>query len=220
MTNPTARSIAALALALGAPLASANPVSGAYFDGPDCDSFGPLEFYEELGTGMFPTDELISAVATTTQTTACPMTDDPTIGNVLLEITNLSGTEWQDLFYVADPGTTFSNVDGFGFSAAAPGALGEAAKIDIAGVNRVLIFESMSTDGVFEVGETWGLILQDWSNAAGFGAADMGSLDFAGASAADFLSTGSIVAARPIPTPATLGLFGGGLLAVARRRRA
>ncbi len=219
MTTQTRTLAAAAALTLAAGAALANPVNGFYFDGPMCDSHGDRVFTEELGTGpLFPADELISATFSITQTTACPVTDDPTLDNFLVEITNLTGDAWTDLFYVADPDSAFSNVDGLAVSAAAPGAVGEAVRIDMLGVNRVLIFESMTTDGVFEIGETWAFLLQDWSNGFGLGPADMGSLDFAGASAGDSLSTGSILATR-VPAPSSLTLLSAGALCIARRRR-
>lgn len=210
-------SISAVALLAGG--AFANPVNGFYDDLPNCDTQGPRVAREELGTGpLFPQDELISAVATATQITACPASDDPTMLNVLMSITNLSGRSWTDLFYVADPDTTFSNYDGYGVSATAPGVSGLAARIDSTGFNRVLLAESMTANGVFEVGETWEIILQDWSHPAGFGADMMGSLDFAGASFGDPFSTGSIVQFL-VPAPGSAALLGLGGLGLVRRRR-
>ncbi len=218
-SKTTTTALGLVALAAFSTAALANPVDGIYFDGPLCDSHGDQIIYEELGTGAFPSDELISAVFTQTNLTACPATDDPGVTNFLVEITNLSGRVWHDLYYVADPDTSFSNVDGLSISAAAPGALGETVRLDTVGFNRPLVFESMTGDNVFEIGETWAFVLQDWGNAIGLTPDLMGSLDFAGASAADFLSTGSIVAMRPVPTPASLALLSTGAVCLTRRRR-
>jgi hypothetical protein len=214
----TASTIALTTLVLASGIASANPVDGEYNDGPFCDNHGFLNAIEELGTGpLFPADELISAVWTLTQTPACGATDDPTMPNALVEITNLTGTYWDNLFYVADPETSFSNVDGLAMSYAAPGVITEAFRIDAVGVNRNLVFESMTSDGIFEPGEIWAFIIQDYGNAFGLTPDVMGSLDFAGASFGDSLSTGSIV--QMVPAPGSLALLAlGGLVTIRRRR--
>jgi len=156
--------------------------------------------------------------ATAVMFPACPATDDPTIPNALLIMTNLSGQDWSDLYYVADPGTTISNIDGFATSAAAPGVTSAAMRIDMLGVNRSLVAESILNDGIFQAGETWEVLLQDYGNAAGFGPGEFGSLDFSGASgAAGGLSSGSIVSTIPAPGAATLAGLGG--LGFLRRRR-
>lgn len=205
-------------LLLCAGMAGAFPVQGQYFDGPDCDNHGPLIFYDELGTApFFPPDELIQAEFTFVSFPACPQTDDPAIPNALLIITNLTGRTLTDLYYVADPHTTISNVDGFGESFAAPGIVGQAFRIDQLGMNRSLIAESMNPDGVFEPGETWEILLQDYSNAFGLPASALGSLDFAGASMGDQFSSGSILLA--IPAPGTGVLLGASALVACRRRR-
>lgn len=199
--------------------AVANPVNGTYFDVPNCDNHGILQAREELGTGpLFPADELIDAQATFTADPACIMSDDPLIPNALVVMTNLSGRDWTDLFYVGDPDVFFSNHDGEAESAAAPGVRGLAVKLDWGGVNRALVFESMVVDGVFQAGETWHFILQDYSDSTGIGPSFMGSLDFAGASSLAFDSTGSIVQ-FVVPSPGALAVLGlGGVLAGRRRR--
>ncbi len=211
----TAASLAASALA--------NPVDGFYQDGPACDNHGNLEAYEELGLApMFPLDEMIDATATFTNFSACTVTDDAGMPNALVIMTNLSGQDWSNLFYVADPETRFSNVDGFATTDPVPNAASiftEAFRIDAVGGNRPLIAESMTADGIFEAGETWEFIVQDFGNLVGFGPADFDSLDFSGGSSAAF-SAASIVAFRPIPAPGAAALFGLAGLTAARRRRA
>lgn len=214
----TRTTIVTFAIALSAGTALANPVNGDYFDGPDCDTHGNLRAIEELGEGpLFPADELIATVWTQIGQSACPMTDDPNIPNVLVEMTNLSGRYWDNLFYVADPDTTISNVDGFAFSAVAPGVVGQAFRIDRVGMNRNLLVESMTPDNIFEPGEIWAFIIQDYSNAAGL-PPSFGSLDFAGGSLPSPDSTGSIVQ-FVVPAPGSLALLGLGGFAAVRRRR-
>ena len=213
-----------LATTLLAAPALANPVNGLYADTPLCDNHGPLFAVEELGNApIFPIDELIDSAATFTQQPACPLTDNPAVPNALVVMTNLTMTSWADLFYVADPETTLTNEDGLAESALAPGLRTQAFRIDFLGGNRPLVFESMTPDGIFEPGETWHFIVQDYMNALGAPASAFTSLDFAGASAGPGIpgvvpSTGSIVQ-MVVPSPATASLLGLGVLCAARRRR-
>ena len=193
---------------------SASPVSVTSADLPGhCDVLAPLpNIVDELGTSAaFPADEFITASATFTNTDACPSSSSPAIPNALLSITNMTVFSFTDLHYVTDPGTGFTNFDGVinGF---------EAVRLDSVGVNRPLISEVGGVlPMVFEPGETWTVILDDWGNAAGFGAADLGSIGVPTSGPGD-LSTGSIVAI-PVPEPASLALLSVGTLAGIRRRR-
>lgn len=219
-----ARTTLLAVLAMAAP-AMANPVNGLYADTPPCDTHGPRFAIEELGNApLFPANELIDSASTFTQQVACPATDNPTIPNALVVITNLTGTSWTDLFYVADPETFFSNEDGLAESAAAPGLRTQAMRIDALGSNRNLVFESIAVDGIFDPGETWHFIVQDYSNALGAAPSSFTSLDFAGASAGPGVpglapSSASIVQ-MVVPSPSTASLLGLGALVGFRRRRA
>lgn len=210
--------ITILAVALLAGLAGANPVAGEYTDVNHCDNHGFRYAVEELGEGvLFPQNELIQTTWNFTNLTACPMSDDPNVPNVLVDMRNLTGLYWQDLFYVADPETSFSNFDGMAMSYAAPGVITPAFRIDPFGMNKNLVSETMTADNIFEPGEAWQFIIQDYSNAAGL-PPSFGSLDFSGASSGDPISSGSIVQ-FPVPTPGSLALLGLGGLATLRRRR-
>lgn len=191
-------------------LASFTPIT--HQDLSDCDTLGPLpKIMDELGTSVFPANELISATYTFTSFDACPLNSDALIPNVLLIITNLTNLSFTDLHYVADPNTTYSNFDGI--------INGEhAVKLDNVGLNRPLLAEvGGSIPLVFEPGETWEVVLDDWLNGAGFGAADLGSIGVPSNILPD-PSSGSIVA-LPVPEPASLSLIALGAVAVGYRRR-
>lgn len=181
--------------------ASASPVSVVSQDLPNhCDVLAPLPaIMDELGTGAFPLDELIAASVTPTNTDACASSSSPLIPNVELRITNLTNRSFTDLHYVTDPGTGFTNFDGTinGF---------EAVRLDNLGVNQPLISEfGGSLPLVFEPGETWSVILDDW-NAGGASAANLGSIGVPSVLFPD-PSTGSIVALPVIPEPASVSLL-------------
>ncbi len=208
-------------LGMGA-AALALPVDGRYLEDPRCDDFGPLIAVEELGTtAVFPTDERIEAISTFTQDAACiGEPDNPSIPNSLVVMTNLTGRAWNDLFYVGDVQTSFTNIDGFATSDEVPppgSFLTFAFRIDSIGLNRPLVFESMTADGIFEVGETWHFIIQDYTNSLGLPADALGSPDFSGGSFADPMSSGSIVQFI-VPTPASAALLGLAALTIRRRR--
>ena len=173
--------------------AVAHPVSGTYVDGVYCDNHGALTAQEELGRQpLFPMDERINTDSWTTTETACPATDDLAIPNKMVLMINLSGREWEDLFYVADcPWTDLSNWDGEAEDADAPGLMGKAFRIDSVGANSPLFYESIAADGVLQVGESWQFIVQDYTNAFGLGAWEIDSLGFAGASFDPSSSSGS-----------------------------
>ena len=198
--------------------AMALPVSVQYFDTPGCDDHGPQIAIEELGTDptVCPMDEFIDATSTTVSFPACPPMDNGT-PSALVIMTNLSGRDWTDLYYVGDPETVLTNVDGQAFSNAAPGVVGNAFRIDMLGVNRSLVAESFANDGIFQAGETWEFLIQNYAHPAGLPAHALGSPDFAGASLNFPQSSGSIIAM--VPAPGTLALAGFSGIAVFRRRR-
>ncbi|MEM8835809.1 MAG: PEP-CTERM sorting domain-containing protein [Planctomycetota bacterium] len=224
MAHTTTTALTTLAVFAVAGSAAAFPVSGTYEDTPGCDDHGMQFAYDELGNGpLFPADELIDATSTIFDSTVCPPTDNGT-PNALVIMTNLTGQDWQNVFYVADPETSFTNVDGVAESALAPGVKTLAMRIDMVGLNRSLIAESMTPDGIFEAGETWEFAIQNYTNTLGLAPDRLDSLDFAGASGAVAgganVSSGSIIVMDPIPAPGALALAGMSGLAIARRRRA
>ena len=80
----------------------------------------------------------------------------------------------------------------------------------------------MTPDAVFEPGETWEFVIQNYTNTNGLPpnafrswnmAAGMGQVG--GQSGGDTVSSGSIIA---IPEPATIALFGFGLTLLRKRK--
>lgn len=216
--NTTTRAALTISLTAFAGAATAEPIDGAYFDIPTCDNHGPQIAVEEFGDPtVFAPDEAIAHAATFTQQVACPMTDNPNIPNALVVMTNLTGRFLDNLYYVGDQETTFSNADGNGFGAGSPDILGRAFRIDSVGMNRNLVFESITADGIFEPGETWQFIVQDYGNALGLAPDSFTSIGMAGDSFAIVnTSAASVVRMVPAPASSVLGLMG---LALTRRRR-
>lgn len=208
-TSTTTRTIStAFALLAGAAApALASPVGTTFADLAHCDPLSGPSVADELGVApLFPVPCTIDAGAFPTTISACP-SDVPGLPNVLLRITNLTGRTFSDLWYVGEQGTGFTNFDG-----TVNGM--EAFRIDDVGVNRPLISESIP-NGLFEPGETWAFVIDDWFNGAGFSAADLTSI---GVPSGGGLSSGSIIAVE-LPGPGAASLLAASGLLIIRRRR-
>ena len=148
--------------------ASAVPVSVTH-TGAGCDTLSVPANLHELGLGPssggpFPTNEEIAAFDVPHPIPTCAIT----LGNTLVTITNLTGTDWADLWYVADPETSIGNFDGL--------VNGELAfKIDSVGANAPLVSESLIANGIFEAGETWEFIIDGYTNSLALPASAFGS---------------------------------------------
>ena len=220
-----ATTLAALLAAVSSQ-AYAVPTQMVHIDTPQCDPlFIPDDVHEIGDVAVFPSDEaLFSTFLNQTSASACPASDDPTVPNVVVDIRNLSGIVWEEVWYVADPDTTISNYDGEANDAGfAP--LQEAFRIDYdisdpTGGNHALIFESNTPDGIWEIGESWQFIIQDYTNLSGLSASDLNSIGVGNASANLGIndSSGSIIAVTKVPEPASLALLTIGGLAALRRR--
>ena len=131
-------------------------------------------------------------------------------------MTNLTDRYFYNVAYVKDPETSITNDDLLLINGQ------EAFLIDYAGINVPLVYESIHADAVFEPGETWKFVIQNYSNSLGLAASALASYDsvhnlgrVGDQSAGDLDSSGSII----VPEPATLSLLTLGGLALLKRKR-
>ncbi len=201
--------------------AGANPVLVESYDDPSQDPLNVQGWYEEIGEiGIFPVHESLISSGSSTDYRPCPENyDDPNIPNALVWIYNNTGRDLFDVYYVADPDTWFQNYDGYiGNAGIGEGDLCQAFRIDSIGINTPLIYESMNQDNIWQAGESWYFVIQDFQNTWGGPATPFDSLGIASLSSGYPPSTGSIIAI-PEPSTITLLLFGAVGLMVFRWRR-
>jgi hypothetical protein len=92
------------------------------------------------------------------------------------------------------------------------------AILDPLGIHWPLIGEFGGiVDGLWQPGETWEFVIQDYVNLFGKPASLLGSIGVPSAPGTPDLSSGSIIA---IPEPATVALLGLGGLLLRRKRKA
>ena len=206
------------------------PAQVVHVNTPQCDVLSIPTEVDEIGDATeFPPDEALFAVDLgATNFAPCP-SNNGTLPEVVVDIRNLTGRAWKEVWYVADQETDVSNFDGEANDILSP-PVHEAFRIDHdvsdpGGINHPLIFESMTVDGIWEVGETWQFVLQDYFNTLGLPASAITSIGVGSASSTPATgiidSSGSIIGI-PIPEPASAALCGLSLaaLAVSRRRLA
>ena len=211
------------ALILAADFAAAYPVDVFPSNRDTCDPLGLSAVtatdsvaVDELGTFVFPDNETISSYQAQTDYVACSTNLDPDgYPQVLLSIVNKTGLDFSQVWYVSDPETLITNVDGIVNGQ-------EAFKIDAVGFNHPLISESGTQPGIFETNETWSFVIDGYRNNLGVNADALASLGVGNDSLnqAGILdgSSGSIIA-TVVPEPSTglLSLIGLALLPLWRR---
>ncbi len=229
--------VVALLLATTCPL-YAVPTSVVHQDAENADGTtrcDPLLIptnVDEIGdAAFFPPGEELSHTGTQTSLSSCPDFDSPVEVNVLVIMTNLTGRNLTEVWYVANDETRISNYDGFANDIAfAVGGDNEALRIDHdfsdpLGKNHPLVSESGLFNGIWEAGETWEFILQDYGNLFGLPADALVSIGVGDASVfvmgAVGNSSGSIIAIPQIPEPgsAMLALLALPVMFLKRRQR-
>ena len=174
--------------------AGAEPFAIVGLDDPHCDVLGVPAFVEEIGVGgdaggPFPMSDSLESLDLGVGLPVCAASNDPFIPDLVVAILNTSGRSFPEVWYVADSTTSLSNVDGLAGEGGGPATL-SAFKIDTVGDNQPLTFESLTEDGIWESGEVWYFVIQDFENSSGAGPADFGSL---GMSSAGSSSSASIL---------------------------
>jgi len=185
-------------------LAFAVPTNVAHSNQVTCDPLSVPDIVDEFGKGAlsappgpFPSDEEITtsddAPVTASACTTVPPSGGP---HAVVNITNESPFTFEELWYVADPETSLTNIDGL-VSIPPSAPVLAAFRIDSmfspggCGVNCPLLAETLTTDGIFEPGETWMFQIDDYFNTAGLTASEIDSIGFPSASPP---SSGSIIA--------------------------
>ena len=186
-----------------------------------CDTLNVPTKVDELGDPVgsganppFPAGEQIShSVVNTIEATVCSdMPSDPFMVDSRVTITNLQTISFSQVWFVVNQGGTFSNFDGLINGS-------EAMLIDMFGLNQSLISESMTTNGIFEPGESWIFHIQDYVPGSFTLQADsFYSPGMVGTNDLDrFTSIVALPVVVPEPSGLALTLLGG--LACLRRRR-
>jgi MYXO-CTERM domain-containing protein len=187
--------------------ASAVIVSVGHGDLPGCDILLVPNIVDELGDAVpFPVGEKILHFSSSVNLHVCDdIVNNPSVPDALVTIINLETIDFTEVWYVINQTGRFANADG-----TVNGSL--AMRIDSVGVNRPLILESMTADGIFEAGEAWQFVLEDYVNVP---AAD--AFTTPGVVGGADLRPSIIGTVIPEPSGMVLGLLGG--LAFLRRRR-
>jgi hypothetical protein len=220
--------VAASALALGAAhSASAVPINGQYLEDPRCDVIPNQNLTHELGQlGIFPPNESVEVTFQATTNTVC-VANDGIANDWNVQIRNVSGQAWMNLFFVVDAGATLGNSDGrVSDVALAPTILTDAMKIDgtvTPGINNNLFFESIANDEIFAPGEIWRFNVSNFVNNLAGGPQPPSFLTpgrFAGSSPLGSSNGNASILAVPVPEPPLTGaLVLSGVASMLRRPR-
>lgn len=222
-----AAALAAISMLTASRTSQGVPVNGLYTEDPRCDAIPTQTLTHELGrVPFFPLNEAIDVNVVPAQTTVC-VPDDGIANDWIVQMTNISGVAWKNLFFVANQGMTIGNADGSMIDLiGAPGVTTDAFRIDgtvTAGINNNLLGESINPDEIFQPGEIWRFNVSNFMGVNGGVLPPMFTTPakFAGSAPVTSTDTASILAI-PVPEPTTIGAIGmiAAALLMRRPRRA
>ena len=201
--------------------AVAEPIQGLFVDDPNhCDSYADYNLTHELGdSAVFPADESIFYDAKNMDVFVC-VPDDGISNDYEIRMQNLSGVAWEDVTFVVDEGVNFAlgNYDGSVVDlTSATGDSTLAFRIDSVGGNNPLVYESMTADNIWEIGEFWTVHVTNFGDGSQTPVFD--SLGVFGVGSGGFPPSTASILANVVPEPATMGLLAIGAAAVIRRRK-
>ena len=180
-----------------------NPAGG-------CDPVVVPSNMHELGVpATFPANESIGVAVVQTDLSACPADDNAQVPNWRVSISNFTGTAWTDLFFVEAGPAKHSNHDDQLINVA------NAFRIDAVGNNQPLILESLNPNGIFDVGEVWNFIVQDYQYLPVF--QQPGNFNTPGL--VGVMDPQDSIVARQVPEPSTFLLGAAGVLLIMSLRR-
>jgi hypothetical protein len=193
--------------------AQAVPVTGVYTEDPRCDAIPSQTLTHELGEiQFFPLNEALIINVSPAPFTVC-VPDDGIQNDWIVDIQNVSGQAWTNLFFVGDLGLTVGNADGNMIDVVnAPGVVTDAFRIDgtvTVGLNNNLLGESQIVDEILAPGENWRFTVSNYADAAGTAPPPLFRLPGVFAGSEPFNGTASIstasILANPVPEPTTIG---------------
>jgi hypothetical protein len=205
--------------------AHAVPVAGQYLEDARCDPIPNQGLRHELGQqGPFPINEGLEINFQASTFTVC-VPNDGLANDWNVQIRNVSGQAWKDLFFVVDAGTTFGNADGsIRDAVGAPNVFTDAMRIDgtvTLGVNNNLLFESGPVDEILQPGEIWRFNVSNFNNATAAGGFQPPIFItpgiFAGSSPFGSTNGNASILANPVPEPATVSVLLGAAALLLRR---
>jgi hypothetical protein len=199
--------------------ATAVPITGQYIEDPRCDVIPNTPLTHELcDAATFPTNEAITVFVSPTQTTVC-VPNDGIQNDWNVQITNVSGQAWTDLFFVANFDNGIGNSDGVVVDPSNAAILSDAFRIDSTGANNSLV-ENFAMDGIFAPGETWRFMVSNFQHPSGVSPVPSFISPGTFAGSANVTVDSASILANPVPEPATVGVLAlAGAATLMRRRR-
>lgn len=137
--------------------------------------------------------------------------DDGVANDWIMHIKNVSGQAWGDVHFVADLGVTVGNSDGrLADIVGAAGVYQDAFRIDSTGANSNLVSESLSVNGILDIGEEWEFIVTNFNTGVNSLVPTLNSPGvFAGSSPMGGVgATSASLIASPVPEPGVAGVVG------------